>query len=151
MAITRWDPFEVFDRMMSFDYPYRPADLPSSGAWGLFEGDWSPRLDLFEDDDAFYVKIDVPGIDSKDIDLNVTRDVLTIKGERKPETEEDDRKKGRRYQQDERMHGSFHRTVPLRTPVDPDHVDAKLSDGVLYITLPKAEETKPRKINVGVS
>jgi HSP20 family protein len=59
-------------------------------------------------------------------------------------------KKGRRYQREERMYGSFQRTVPMPMPVDADNVDAKLRDGVLYITLPKREETKPKKINVSV-
>lgn len=153
MAITRFDPFDVFDRLMDFDFNnlMRSRELPSFGSWGLFEGDWSPRLDLFEDDDAYYVKIDVPGLDPKDIDLNVTNDVLTIKGERKSEEVESDRKKAQQYQREERIYGSFHRTLPLRTPVDADHVNAKLNNGVLYITLPKREETKPRKINVSVS
>lgn len=153
MAITRFDPFDVFDRLMDLDLNnlMRSRELPSFGSWGLFEGDWSPRLDLFENDDAYYVKIDVPGLDAKDIDLNVTNDVLTVKGERKAEASEGDRQKREQYQREERVYGSFHRTLPLRTPVDAERVDAKLNNGVLYITLPKREETKPRKINVSVS
>lgn len=151
MAITRFDPFDVFDRLLDFDFNnlLAPGNFPPTSTWGVFEGDWSPRLDLFENDDAYYVKVDVPGMDAKDIDLNVTNDVLTIKGARKAGS--GDRREGERYQREERMYGSFHRTLPMRTPVDADHVDAKLKNGVLYITLPKREETKPKKINVSVS
>jgi HSP20 family protein len=151
MAITRFDPFDVFDRLLDFDFNnlLAPGTFPLTSTWGVFEGDWSPRLDLFENDDAYYVKVDVPGMDAKDIDLNVTNDVLTIKGARKAGSGE--RREGERYQREERMYGSFHRTLPMRTPVDADHVDAKLKNGVLYITLPKREETKPKKINVSVS
>jgi HSP20 family protein len=106
---------------------------------------------MYENDDAYFVKIDVPGLDAKDIDMHVTKDVLTIKGERKEDADADGRMKEKKHQREERYYGSFHRTLPLRTPVDSDHVDAKLNNGVLYVTLPKREETKPKKINVSVS
>ncbi len=157
MAVRRYDPFDLLERMSDVferdlsDWFYLPETV-AQNAWGLYEGDWSPRLDMFEDNEAYFVKIDVPGIDSKDIDLSVRNDVLTIKGERKPEEKGDaSRKKGRQYSREERIYGSFHRTVPLPLPVDAEHVDARLQDGVLYITLPKREETKPKKITVNVS
>ena len=157
MAVRRYDPFDLLERMSDVferdlsDWFYLP-EATAQNTWGLFEGDWSPRLDMFEDNEAYFVKIDVPGIDSKDIDLSVRNDVLTIKGERKQEEKDDaSKKKGRQYSREERIYGSFHRTVPLPLPVDAEHVDARLQDGVLYITLPKREETKPKKITVNVS
>jgi HSP20 family protein len=157
--ITRYDPFNLYNRMTNpfdiarefdnwFDLSH---DTSRSDVWGLYEGDWSPRLDLFENDDAYFLKVDVPGVKEKDLELSVTNDVLTLKGKRAVGADEDEAmKKGRRYQREERMYGSFQRTVPMPMPVDADNVDAKLRDGVLYITLPKREETKPKKINVSV-
>ncbi|MFW6139382.1 MAG: Hsp20/alpha crystallin family protein [Spirochaetota bacterium] len=159
MDIRKYDPFDMLDRMAdAFDFT-RDIDrwfdwdlMRPSDTWGLYEGDWSPRLDVFENDDAYFIKMDVPGVEQKDIELNVTNDVLTIKGQRKSEAAEDrGKKKGDKYQREERMYGSFHRTIPLPSPVDTNNTDAKLRDGVLYITLPKKEETKPKKINVNVS
>jgi HSP20 family protein len=157
--ITRYDPFNLYDRMTNaFDIAREfdnwldlSNEMSRSDVWGLYEGDWSPRLDMFENDDAYFLKVDVPGVKEKDLELSVTNDVLTLKGKRELGADEDDaKKKGRRYQREERMYGSFQRTVPLPMPVDANSVDAKLRDGVLYITLPKREETKPKKINVSV-
>jgi HSP20 family protein len=116
--------------------------------WGLFEGDWSPRLDLFENDDAYFLKVDVPGVNEKDLELSLTNDVLTLKGKRDQSVGE---KRGRRYQREERVFGSFQRTIPIPAPVNSEHIDANLKDGVLYITLSKREETKPKRISVSVS
>ena len=107
---------------------------------------------MSEDDNAYFTKVDVPGIEVKDIEISTTPDTLTIKGVRKEGEEEDkSKKKGEKYGKEERFHGEFHRTVPLSVPIDPENVDAKLKDGVLYITLPKKEELKPKKINVNLS
>lgn len=160
MGIITYNPVDLIDRMDdSFDLIedmdrwFNFPDLGFMDNLGLFEGEWSPALDMYEDDDAYFVKVDVPGIDPKDIDINVAGDVLTIKGERREGDEEDkkSKKKGRKYQREERFYGSFHRTVPLAVSVDIDHVDARTKDGVLYITLPKKEEVKPKKISVNVS
>jgi HSP20 family protein len=158
MKVQRYDPFDVFERMSeAFDLGIENwFDVPMTGfpenTWGIYEGDWSPRLDMYEDDDVYFIKVDVPGIDPENIDLNITNDVLTIKGERKHHTKEDEsKKKGQRYKKEERMYGTFHRTIPLPMPVDSGNIDANLKDGVLYITLPKREETKPKKISVSVS
>jgi HSP20 family protein len=158
--IRRYDPFNLFDRMTdAFDLTKEldnfydiTNEMSRNNVWGLYEGDWSPRLDMFEDENAYFMKVDVPGVKEKDLELSVTNDVLTLKGKRDQGTEEDEsKKKGRRYQREERMYGIFQRTVPLPMPVDSDKVDAKLRDGVLYITLPKKEETKPKKISVSTS
>lgn len=156
----RRQPFDLLERMTEALDVYRDFDsffdfadtLFPDDMLGLYEGDWSPRLDVYENDDAYFIKVDVPGIDQKDMDISVTNDVLTIKGEKKSTSSEDaSKRKGKRYQREERVYGSFHRTVPLPTPVDTDNVDAKLKDGVLYITLPKREEAKPKKISVNVA
>jgi len=141
-----FDLSEDFNRLFNFSDFAGPANK-----WGLFEGDWSPRLDVFEDDDSYFIKVDVPGIEAKDIELNLTNDVLTIKGERRQGVKEDEgRKKGRKYQREERIYGTFHRTIPLPMPVETNKVDATLKDGVLSIKIAKREETKPRRIRVKV-
>lgn len=160
MIVRRYEPFDMFERMTEAMGMARDLDdffsfdesMHTNNTWGVYEGDWSPRLDVYEDDDAYFVKVDMPGIDRKNIELSVTNNVLTIKGERKSGSEEDtSKKKGRKYQREERFYGTFHRTIPLTLPVESSKVDAKLVNGVLRITLPKREETKPKKISVNVS
>jgi len=154
MIIRRYDPFDVFDRMSAEleDWFDLAGSSATSDLLGLYEGDWSPKIDVFENDDAYFVKVDIPGIDQKDIQLSVSNNVLTLKGKREHKSgEEEGKKKGKRYQREERFYGTFHRTVPFPMPVEADNIDAKLKDGVLYVTLPKREETKPKKITVNVS
>ncbi len=111
---------------------------------GIFDRSVSPAVDVEEDADNFVVTVELPGISSKDIDLSIADNVLTIKGERKgPE------KKGKQYR-NEFWYGTFHRTVGLPKAVDPDRVSANMTDGVLAITVPKREEVKPKQITVKV-
>ena len=155
MAVSRFDPFDIIDRLSdAFDLDYddfeRMFEWPEylMSRWGLFEGEWSPAIDMYEDDDAYFVKADLPGMKPEEIDIQVTEDILTIKGERKQEVED---ARGARCQRDEREYGTFHKTVPLNVPVDTDNVEARMKDGILYITLPKKEEVKPKKIDIRVS
>jgi len=105
-----------------------------------------PSLDVLEDDDNFYVTINVPGISKDDIQLSLLGDSLTIKGERKA-TVSEERKRQIRC---ERRYGHFHRTVEFPKPVQADAIKADYEDGILNITLPKAEVAKPKKIAVNV-
>jgi len=114
----------------------------ASEPFGLAE--WSPPLDVSETDDAVLVKVEIPGIDAKDLDISVAGDVLTIRGERKEEVHE----KGRNFHRVERRYGAFTRTLTLPAVVDPDHVDAKARAGVLEIRLPKKEEAKARRVPI---
>jgi len=114
------------------------------------EGDlWSvdritPSLDLAEADNALEVRMDIPGMEAKDIDIQVNANVLTVSGERKEEREE----KGKTYHRIERRVGAFSRSVTLPCPVKEDAVDAQYKNGILTIKLPKTEEAKARKITV---
>lgn len=114
------------------------------------EGDlWSadritPSLDLAEADNALEVRMDIPGMEPKDIDIQVNANVLTVSGERKEEREE----KGKTYHRVERRVGAFSRSVTLPCPVREDAVDAQYKNGILTIKLPKTEEAKARKITV---
>lgn len=115
--------------------------------WGLSRTpSLSPSLDLSETENEFEVRMDLPGYKPEEIDLNLSRDVLTVSGEHSEEKEE--KEEGRRYHHIERRRGNFHRTIRLPVPIDESKIDAQFKDGVLAIKLPKAEESKPKKINI---
>ena len=106
-----------------------------------------PPLDVSETEENILVKVEVPGIEPKDIDISISGDTLTIKGEKKSEKEE----KGRNYHFMERSCGSFSRSVGLPTSVKFEQVKAEYKKGILEITLPKSEKSKIKKIPVKVS
>ncbi len=108
------------------------------------ERGWIPAIDVFEKDDKFVVKAELPGMKEEDIDVSVVGDTLTIKGEKEMETET----KEEDYYQWERAYGSFYRAIPLPSTVDASKIEASYEDGVLEVTLPKAAEVKPKKITV---
>jgi HSP20 family protein len=108
---------------------------------------WSPLVDVSEDNDAIVIKVDLPGVEQKEIDIEMTGDTLTIKGERKF-ADEANRDK---YVRIERQYGAFQRSFTIGIPIEPDKVKATYRDGILELTIPKAEITKPRKVQVTVS
>jgi HSP20 family protein len=110
--------------------------------FGLAE--WSPPLDMAETDEAIVVKVEIPGIDPKGLDISVTGDVLTIRGEKHDETQTE----GHNYHRVERRYGAFTRTLTLPAAVDAQAVEAKAHDGVLEIRLPKKPEARPRKVDI---
>ena len=110
-------------------------------------GDWSPALDAFEDKDKYTVCIEVPGLKKDDLNVTVHDGVLTISGERKTEK---DVKEGTAHRT-ERFYGKFSRSVSLPAAVRADKVSAAYKDGVLTVEVPKAEEAKPKTIEVKVS
>lgn len=107
-------------------------------------GGWHPSFDISETDGHLHVKADLPGIDVKDLDISIDNNVLTVKGEKKHEKEE----KGENYRCVERHYGSFCRSFMLPAEVKSDEIDAVYKDGVLHLTLPKSEASKPKKIEV---
>ncbi len=112
-----------------------------------FGSDWRPVVDVAETENDIVVKAEIPGIDPKDIDISITGDNLTIRGEKKEEKE----KTGICYHRVESSYGSFKRTISLPVSVDIAKVTAEGSNGLLEITLPKKEESKAKKISVKVS
>jgi HSP20 family protein len=106
---------------------------------------WAPALDLYQDRDHFTVVVDLPGMKKEEIDLSLHGDSLTISGERKREEKDD---QGLRS---ERFYGGFQRTITLPSAVDASKVKASYQEGVLQIVLPKAEEAKPRQIEVSLN
>jgi len=108
---------------------------------------WTPAMDLYEDKDNLYLRAELPGMRKEDIDLSLHEGSLSISGERKP----DESFKDAEVYRAERFFGRFQRTITLPAPVAVDKVKAQYKDGVLTVTLPKAEEAKPKQIDVHVS
>ena len=119
-------------------FRYRWRRLPSE------EVSWSPALDIYEKEDSFTVRAELPGVNMEDIDISVTGDTLTIKGERKPPAGVKDEE----YQCCEVCYGSFSRSISMPTAVDPDKIEATYGDGILQLHFLKAKEVKPTKITV---
>ncbi len=107
---------------------------------------FNPMMDLIEEENQYILKADVPGLEKDAIDITMTGNVLTLKGERKEESE----KKSKNYYRLERQFGSFQRSIEFPTDVRGDQIKAGYKNGVLEITVPKAENAKPRQIRVDV-
>ena len=105
---------------------------------------FAPCLDVIEDKDGFIVRLDLPGVPREQVRVALQEDVLTIAGERKPETLE----KEAGYHRQERISGRFERSIALPKPVDASKVTAAFKDGVLQVSLPKSAEAKPRQIDI---
>jgi len=143
--LTRWEPFrdlislrEAMDRLLQ-DSVVRPRS-----------GELVPRMagalsvDMYETDEAVKVKTAIPGIDPGDINISITGDTLTIKGE----TRADEEVEEENYVCRERRYGAFSRSLTVPVPIKPGEAEAEFKDGILTLTLPKAEEVKPKAIEV---
>lgn len=134
----------TFQRQMNrlFDDFFGDGSWP--GVWNRSE--WAPAVDVSENEEEFVVDAEVPGIRRDDLEISVTGNVLTLRGEKR---EEKDEKEGDAHRV-ERSYGAFTRTIGLPTSVDPNRVEANMKDGVLRIRIAKKEEAKPRQIEVKV-
>lgn len=148
MSIIRYNPTDTwspFDRLSSLrdllDSAFQLAGSQPAGVAG-----WVPPLDVTEDEDKVVVDLELPGAQADSFDVSLQDGALTISGERKSERNEGSGESFR----SERVFGRFERTVNLPAPVQPDAVTAAYTNGVLTVTLPKAEEAKPRKVNVEI-
>jgi HSP20 family protein len=145
-GIRPWRPFrELEDVERRFDEIFSRPSLPR--LWRRLpveEIGWAPAIEVFEREDKFMVKAELPGMKEEDIDVSVVGDTLTIKGEKKAETEA----KEENYYCCERSYGSFFRSIALPSTVDAKKIEASYEDGVLEVSLPKAAEVKPKKISV---
>ncbi len=140
--LSRWDPLremitmrQAVDRMLDEAFA-RGTETRGTGAWLL-------PMDAYITDEAIVIRADVPGLKPEEIDIILEGDTLTIRGEIKREEENQ-----RKYVLLERPTGKFERTLTINTPIDHDRVEATFKDGVLTLTLPKAEAVKPRQITV---
>src|SRR6201997_5586476 len=144
-VLTRWDPFREFttlqdrmNRLFRDSFGDREEALTTST--------FAPPVDVYEDEHSVTLKIEVPGIEEKDIDVRIENNTLAVHGERKFEKEE----KEENFRRVERQYGSFTRSFTLPNTVDSDKVSANYDKGVLKITLAKKAEAKPKQIKVNV-
>lgn len=144
MAITRWDPFRevvaLQNRVNSLFRDFNESDSP------LTTASFVPAVDVYEDAEKVVLKLEVPGIEEKDLDVRVENHTLTVKGERKFAQEE----KEENFHRIERRYGSFYRAFTLPSTVDTENVDAKYNAGVLKLELKKKPEAQPKQIKVNV-
>jgi HSP20 family protein len=144
MAITRFDPFRdvvtLQSRLNSLFRDFNDGDSP------LTTASFVPAVDIYEDPQKVVLKLEVPGIEEKDLDIRVENHTLTVKGERKFEKEE----KEENFHRIERRYGSFYRAFTLPSTVDTENVGATYNAGVLRLELNKKAEAQPKQIKVNV-
>jgi len=155
MAIVRFDPFRELDRLQSevnrlFEgYTQAPEQRGAGTGNGQMAAAtrlWSPAVDVAENQNEIVLRAELPGMKQEDIDIELTGDTLTLRGDRKFENEE----RREDFVRVERAYGRFQRSFTLGVPVQHDQVKASYRDGVLEVHLPKSEDTKPRKVQVSV-
>jgi HSP20 family protein len=146
MAVIKWDPFRDLNILQD-----RMNRLFEDAGRGIRRNEepasttiWSPAVDIYETEGEIVVQAELPGMERKDIALNLENNVLTIRGDRqfKKETKEDN------YHRIERSYGGFSRSFSIPTSVDEDKIRADYKDGVLRIALPKKEQAKPKQIQI---
>ena len=145
MTMMRWEPFpelmslrQAMDRLFEDSF-IRPSRLVS----GLGEGSW-PSIDMYQADDRVVVKAAVPGVKAEDLDVHITADGLTIKGERREEQEV----KREDYLYQETRYGTFSRHVSLPDGLATDRAEASVDEGVLTLTIPRAEGAKTKTVKI---
>ena len=145
-VLTRFQPFREFSSLDRLNQRFRDSYNEASRDESLTTSSFSPAVDVYEDEHQVTLKLEVPGIDEKDIDVRVENNTLTVHGERKIEKEE----KEENYRRVERHYGTFTRTFTLPQTVNTETVSATHDKGVLKIALPKKAEAKPKQIKVTV-
>ena len=144
MTLVKWDPMRELNSFGDMNRLFDSFFGAQGGQQGLSRR-WVPAMDLVEVGDALVLKADLPGLSREDVDIEVKDGVLTISGERKDEHEE----KADGYYRVERTFGSFSRTLTLPKGVDAEGIAADFADGVLEVKIPKPEERKPHRIEIG--
>ena len=148
--LTRWEPFRESSitqaRLNRMNRLFREAYSPESPDEALTTTSFAPPVDTYEDEHNIVLKLEVPGIDEKDIHVHIDNNTLTVHGERNIEKEE----KEENYRRIERQYGSFTRSFTLPSSVDQGQVSAHYDKGVLKISLAKKAEAKPKQIKVNV-
>lgn len=150
--VTRWDRgFPAISSLQSLRYDlnrivdeFFRGDYPANDSF--FTRDWNPAVDIVENNDAYVLHAELPGMNKNDVKITLENNILTIRGEKKNETEE----KENGYHRLERSYGSFERSFTIPGMIKQEDIDAKYNNGILSLTLPKAEEAKPKFIDVKV-
>lgn len=152
MTLVKWNPAR---ELMSIEKEFNKLFNTFSNKFGISnEGEnemenavWAPLTDISEDHDNYYLNLDVPGVDKNDVKISYSNGNLVIKGERKDEKET----KKSEYHRIERSFGKFFRSFTLPEKIKEDKIEAKFKDGALSIVIPKADEVKPREIEVKIN
>jgi len=145
MQLTRWDPLMGMEDLLG-RYA-RALSIPRRGSQEVMEpGDWAPRVDIVETGKEFLITAEIPDVKKEDVKISVENGVLTIRGERKQEKEEKDKK----FHRIERFYGAFTRSFSLPDNVDESKIEATFNDGILNLQIPKTEEVKPKSLEVKV-
>src|SRR5919202_4819150 len=149
MTIVRWEPLRELGTLQNemnrlFNTVF---DTPTPGGNGGAMRRWVPAMDLAETEDHFVLRADLPGLGQDDVKIELEDNTLTISGERKSEHED----KGEGFYRVERAFGSFSRSLTLPQGVDPEAVTASFDRGVLEVSIPKPEQRKPKRIEIGGS
>ncbi|MEE9910582.1 MAG: Hsp20/alpha crystallin family protein [Deltaproteobacteria bacterium] len=140
-------PFYSLQNQMNslFDDFFSGFDVAQRSLAGRF-GAFMPSIDVKESDKDFTIHAELPGVDEKDVEVTVTHDAVTIKGEKKEEKED----KGKNYYYMERSYGSFNRTIPLATEIDASKAEASFKNGILNIAIPKSQSAKDKGTKVPI-
>jgi HSP20 family protein len=145
-VLTRWDPFREFSTLQNQMQRLFQENFGQGREESLATSVFAPAVDVYEDEHSITLKIEVPGVDEKDIDIRVENNTLTVHGERKFEKDE----KEENYRRVERQYGSFTRTFTLPSTVDAENIQADYDKGILKVRLAKKAEAKPKQIKVNV-
>lgn len=149
MSLIKYEPVNTLNRLRDqLNRMYEPDYFPAlwDDETGMTVSNWSPSVDIREDDDKYVFLADLPGVDPKDIDVTCENGVLSIKGEKKAESV--DEKEG--YKRVERSRGSFYRRFSLPDTADTDKIMANVKHGVLELTIPKIVKARPKKIEIKI-
>lgn len=147
---TRWNPWkelEELEKRLSTLFGRAPVATAGDKKEAIAVAEWSPLVDITEDDKEYIVKAELPEVKKEEIKINVHDDVLTISGERKYEKEE----KGKKYHRVERAYGSYMRSFTLPEDADGSKISAEYKDGLLKVHLPKSEKAKPKAVEIKIA
>jgi len=145
MELTKWEPLREIEDF--FDRYSRSLAFPFSRSSELFaNGGWAPRVDVSENDNAFVIKAEIPGVSKDDVKVTLDNGVLTLQGERRQERED----KGWRFHRMERSYGHFMRSFSLPSNVDESHLKASFHNGLLEVDIPKLEQASSQALQVPV-
>ncbi|MDH5717920.1 MAG: Hsp20/alpha crystallin family protein [Spirochaetia bacterium] len=146
MTLTTWDPFREMEELVGRYMRTNQRDLAKKSDGNIVTSDWIPAVDIEETKDEFIIKAELPGVKKEDVNVSIENRVLTIKGEKKFEKEE----KSNKHHLIEASYGSFVRSFTLPSNIKSDKIDAGYKDGILTLSVPKAEEAKPKQIEVKI-
>ncbi len=145
MAITRYEPWSLLSQLQNeMNRVLDPRTARSDDNGNVATSDWVPAVDIKEEPQRFVILADIPGVDPKDIEVHMENGILTIRGQRTTQTEEE--REG--FKRVERAHGTFYRRFSLPDSAESEKISAKCNHGVLEVVIPKHEKLKPRKISV---